>query len=91
MGVPDVPPPSGTEIRWINKKNLNLLFGDRIDMKVLRENKVLVLSSLLAIGVAWIAGCAGMAEPLPYSIRGPGDVIREYEGRNVEYGASLGD
>ena len=34
-------------------------------MKVLSENKVLVLSSLLALGAAWIAGCAGMAEPLP--------------------------
>src|ERR1700733_448698 len=34
-------------------------------MKVLSENRVLVLSSLLALGVAWMAGCAGMAEPLP--------------------------
>ena len=34
-------------------------------MKALSENRVLVLSSLLALGVAWIAGCAGMAEPLP--------------------------
>src|ERR1700689_359577 len=32
-------------------------------MKVLSENRVLVLSSLLALGVAWMAGCAGMAEP----------------------------
>src|SRR5580704_8949627 len=32
-------------------------------MKVFRENRVLVLSSLLALGVAWMAGCAGMAEP----------------------------
>src|SRR5579872_2373473 len=34
-------------------------------MKVLRENRVLVLTSLLAVVVAWTAGCAGMAEPLP--------------------------
>jgi Abnormal spindle-like microcephaly-assoc'd, ASPM-SPD-2-Hydin len=34
-------------------------------MKVLSENRVLVLSSLLAVVVAWVAGCAGMAEPLP--------------------------
>src|SRR5436853_31400 len=34
-------------------------------MKVLLENKVLVLTSLLALALAWTAGCAGMAEPLP--------------------------
>ena len=34
-------------------------------MRVLRENRVLVLSSVLALGAAWMAGCAGMAEPLP--------------------------
>src|ERR1700722_7141682 len=32
-------------------------------MKVFRENRVLVISSLLALGVAWMAGCAGVAEP----------------------------
>ncbi len=34
-------------------------------MKVLHENRVLVLFSLLAVVLAWTAGCAGMAEPLP--------------------------
>src|ERR1700744_1009104 len=34
-------------------------------MKVLSENRVLVLTSLLALVMAWGGGCAGMAEPLP--------------------------
>src|SRR5277367_1465887 len=34
-------------------------------MKVFSQNRVLVLTSLLALVVAWMAGCAGMAEPLP--------------------------
>jgi hypothetical protein len=33
-------------------------------MKVLHENKVLVLTSLLALFAAWVAGCAGMADPV---------------------------
>src|SRR5882724_9329112 len=34
-------------------------------MKAWRENRVLVLMSFLAAVLAWTAGCAGMAEPLP--------------------------
>jgi len=34
-------------------------------MNVLAQNRVLVLFSLLAAFLAWTAGCAGMAEPLP--------------------------
>lgn len=34
-------------------------------MKASHENLVLVLASLLALVMAWTAGCAGMAEPLP--------------------------
>src|SRR5579862_4972498 len=34
-------------------------------MKVWHENRVLVLTSLLGLVMAWVAGCAGMAEPLP--------------------------
>src|ERR1700759_1208059 len=34
-------------------------------MKVPHENRVLVLPSPLAMTMAWVAGCAGMAEPLP--------------------------
>ncbi len=47
------------------RKKMSLSQGDRIDMKVLSENRVLVLSSLLALVMVWVAGCAGMAEPLP--------------------------